>query len=62
MNISEIYKLLKEQNFHFSTDSRTIAAGDVYFGLRGENMDGNAYAADALAKGTACGSLIMKNM
>ncbi|HRH31602.1 MAG TPA: UDP-N-acetylmuramoyl-tripeptide--D-alanyl-D-alanine ligase [Candidatus Paceibacterota bacterium] len=53
MNISEIYKLLKEQNFHFSTDSRTIATGDVYFALRGENMDGNAYAADALAKGAA---------
>ncbi len=53
MHISEIYNLLKNQNFHFSTDSRTIAVGDVYFALRGENMDGNAYAADALSKGAA---------
>ncbi|MBP7831882.1 MAG: UDP-N-acetylmuramoyl-tripeptide--D-alanyl-D-alanine ligase [Candidatus Pacebacteria bacterium] len=53
MHISEIYNLLKNQNFHFSTDSRTIASGDIYFALRGENMDGNAYAADALSKGAS---------
>ena len=36
-----------------SKDSRTIQLGDLYIALRGENFDGNAYAADALAGGAA---------
>lgn len=35
----------------WSIDSRTVAPGDLYFGLRGPNHDGNAYAVDALNKG-----------
>ena len=34
-----------------SKDSRTIQPGDLYLALRGDNFDGNAYAADALARG-----------
>ena len=34
-------------------DTRTIRPGDLYIALRGENFDGNAFAADALAKGAA---------
>src|ERR1700693_5746334 len=35
----------------WSVDSRTVAAGDLFFALRGPNHDGNAYIADALRKG-----------
>ena len=34
-------------------DTRTIKAGDLYWALRGENHDGNLYAANAAAKGAA---------
>jgi len=36
-----------------SKDTRTILSGDLYLALRGENHDGNFYAADAAAKGAA---------
>jgi UDP-N-acetylmuramoyl-tripeptide--D-alanyl-D-alanine ligase len=35
----------------WSVDSRTVAPGDLFFALRGPNFDGNAYVADAFAKG-----------
>ena len=35
----------------WSTDSRTIAEGDLFLALRGPNHDGNRYVAEALAKG-----------
>ena len=37
----------------FVTDTRTLAAGDVFVALRGERFDGHAYAAEALARGAA---------
>ena len=36
-----------------TTDSRTIAGGEIFFALRGENFDGNDYAAKALESGAA---------
>jgi len=39
---------------HFSavsTDTRTLAPGTVFFALQGENFDGNAFVAEAFAKG-----------
>jgi UDP-N-acetylmuramoyl-tripeptide--D-alanyl-D-alanine ligase len=35
----------------WSTDTRTLAPGDLYFALRGPNHDGNQYAREALEKG-----------
>lgn len=35
------------------TDTRKIAENDLYFALKGDNFDGNAYAAQALTKGAA---------
>jgi UDP-N-acetylmuramoyl-tripeptide--D-alanyl-D-alanine ligase len=35
------------------TDSRTMAAGDVFLALRGPRFDGHAFAAEALARGAA---------
>lgn len=36
------------------TDTRKLVAGDVFFALKGDQFDGNAFAADALAAGAAC--------
>jgi UDP-N-acetylmuramoyl-tripeptide--D-alanyl-D-alanine ligase len=35
----------------WSTDTRTVAPGDLFIALRGPNHDGNRYAAQALGKG-----------
>jgi UDP-N-acetylmuramoyl-tripeptide--D-alanyl-D-alanine ligase len=35
------------------TDSRTMAAGDVFVALRGPRFDGHSFAAEALARGAA---------
>jgi UDP-N-acetylmuramoyl-tripeptide--D-alanyl-D-alanine ligase len=37
----------------WSVDTRTVAPGDLFFGLKGPNHDGGLYVADALAKGAA---------
>jgi UDP-N-acetylmuramoyl-tripeptide--D-alanyl-D-alanine ligase len=39
------------------TDSRTLAAGDLFVALRGDNFDGNAFAAEAHKRGAACAIL-----
>jgi UDP-N-acetylmuramoyl-tripeptide--D-alanyl-D-alanine ligase len=36
-----------------STDSRSLAPGEVFLALRGENFDGHAYARDAVERGAA---------
>lgn len=36
-----------------TTDSRAISGGEIFFALRGENFDGNAYALKALESGAA---------
>ena len=38
---------------HITTDTRKIAAGDLFIALRGGNFDGADFAADALHKGAA---------
>ncbi|MDQ2858039.1 MAG: UDP-N-acetylmuramoyl-tripeptide--D-alanyl-D-alanine ligase [Candidatus Eremiobacteraeota bacterium] len=38
----------------FSTDTRTLAPGDVFVALRGARFDGHAYVREALAAGAAC--------
>jgi UDP-N-acetylmuramoyl-tripeptide--D-alanyl-D-alanine ligase len=36
-----------------SIDSRTVGAGEVFFAIKGERVDGHAYVAGALARGAA---------
>jgi UDP-N-acetylmuramoyl-tripeptide--D-alanyl-D-alanine ligase len=40
-----------------STDTRTLESGELFVALRGENFDGHAFVADALARG-ACGIVV----
>ncbi|MDL2243138.1 Mur ligase domain-containing protein, partial [Bacteroidales bacterium OttesenSCG-928-K03] len=51
-NLSKIYNqfLLSPK---ISTDSRTIINDSIFFALKGENFNGNKFAAEALEKGAA---------
>lgn len=40
-----------------SKDTRTLVPGDLYFALRGENFDGNAFIKQAVAKGAGAAVL-----
>ena len=37
-----------------SSDTRKIKQGDIFFGLRGDNFNGNEYAGQAIEKGAVC--------
>ncbi|MDP2826391.1 MAG: UDP-N-acetylmuramoyl-tripeptide--D-alanyl-D-alanine ligase [Sulfuritalea sp.] len=43
-----------------STDSRSIAAGELFVALKGDNFDGHAYVEDVLARGAA-GALVAQD-
>lgn len=52
MTIPELHSLFL--NFpKISTDTRTIAENGLFFALKGENFNGNKFAAEALKKGAA---------
>ena len=48
-----IFDLFCECRGKVTTDSRTIKGGELFFALKGENFDGNAYAEQALEAGAA---------
>ena len=50
MEIQKLYSLFKDCS-RVATDSRAIEGGEMFFGLKGENFDGNEYALTALEKG-----------
>lgn len=50
MNISELHRRYLESN-SVSTDTRNIKEGDIFFALKGENFDANAYVDEAIEKG-----------
>ncbi len=52
MNIQELYEIFK-QHPEITTDSRTCPVGSIFFALKGETFDGNAYAKASLEKGCA---------
>ena len=53
MTIEELYSIYRNCGYKVTTDSRAISGGELFFALRGENFDGNDYAAGALEKGAA---------
>ena len=50
MDIQRLYAAFKECG-KVTTDSRAISGGEMFFGLKGENFDGNEYAIKALEAG-----------
>jgi len=50
MEAEKLHALFLESN-GVTTDSRTIKGGEMFFGLKGENFDGNEYALKALGLG-----------
>ena len=52
MSIEQLYaEYLKTRRV--TTDSRQVSEGCIFFGLKGDNFDGNRFAAQALEKGAA---------
>ena len=52
MLISELYTLYKQHPV-ITTDSRVCPSGSIFFALKGESFDGNAFAGKALQEGCA---------
>ena len=52
-HIDKLYELFCECGGSVTTDSRTIKGGELFFALKGDNFDGNAYAEKALEAGAA---------
>jgi UDP-N-acetylmuramoyl-tripeptide--D-alanyl-D-alanine ligase len=52
MNIEQLYKLYS-QSYLVDTDTRKIRKGSVFFALKGDNFNGNKFAADALKSGSS---------
>ena len=48
--LSHLYDIFLKYN-NVTTDSRQAGEGSIFFALKGDNFDGNAFAGNALAKG-----------
>ncbi len=51
--LNQIYQVFSEHPV-ISTDSRQIKPGSIFFALKGESFNGNAYAEKALEQGASC--------
>jgi len=51
MKIAELYGHFTNANYSFTTDTRKIVEGCLFFALKGERFDGNIFAAQALEQG-----------
>ena len=52
MDMKDLYELFL-QHPTITTDSRDVPEGSMFFALKGETFDGNAYAKMAIEKGAA---------
>ena len=53
MTIAELYKIFIEQHQNFTTDTRKIENGSIFFALKGANFNGNEFAEKALELGAS---------
>jgi len=57
------YKCDRKISFNkASIDSRTVRVNDIFFGIKGENLDGNYFAKEALSKGASLAILDNKDV
>jgi len=52
MTIEELYHIYKQYP-SVQTDTRKLKAGDIFFALKGDNFNGNAFAKQAIGNGAA---------
>ena len=52
-NVEKLYKVFKDCK-GYTTDTREIAGGEMFFALKGDNFDANEFAAHALERGAKC--------
>ena len=52
MNIASLYSIFLNYPI-VTTDSRNIPVNSIFFALKGDNFNGNAFAGEAIAKGAA---------
>ena len=52
MNLASLYQIFLDHP-EVTTDSRNIRSGSIFFALKGDNFNGNAFAMAALGKGAA---------
>jgi len=52
MEISQLYQLFK-QSTGITTDTRNVSKDQLYFALKGDNFNGNTFAANAIETGAA---------
>ena len=52
-NVEKLYGLFKNCK-GYTTDTREIAGGEMFFALKGDNFDANEFAAHALERGAEC--------
>ncbi|MGB0851484.1 MAG: UDP-N-acetylmuramoyl-tripeptide--D-alanyl-D-alanine ligase, partial [Bacteroidia bacterium] len=53
MDLIKFYNLFIDCGFKFTTDSRAISKGMIFFALKGENFNGNLFAVKALEEGAS---------
>jgi UDP-N-acetylmuramoyl-tripeptide--D-alanyl-D-alanine ligase len=53
MNIAQLHGLIFSGN-GYTTDSRTVKPGQVFFALTGDNFNGNVFAQRAIEQGASC--------
>ncbi|MDP2187494.1 MAG: UDP-N-acetylmuramoyl-tripeptide--D-alanyl-D-alanine ligase [Sphingobacteriaceae bacterium] len=53
VNTELLYQRLQAQGGAFTTDTRNIRPGDIFFALKGPSFNGNSFAAQALEQGAA---------
>jgi len=51
MDINDLHNKFLDCNSIVDIDSRSITDGSIFFGIKGNNFDGNQFAEEALAKG-----------
>lgn len=53
MTTAQLHNIFSSCSSRITTDSRTVGKGEMFFALKGENFDGNAFALKALEDGAA---------
>jgi len=51
--IADLYQKFISNGMSFSTDSRKLKSGDIFFALKGDNFNGNQFASKALELGAS---------